>query len=221
MVTQRRFLLFPLLFVNLLSTSGQTTANTPAEEKREKAVKLPEILEALAISTGSHVADIGAGGGFFTARLAKQVGPTGRVFAVDIDDKYAIPKLKELVEKQSLTNVRVILSQPADPKLTAGSLDAALFVNAYHEVEPYGEMLSHIMEALKPGGRLVVVDNMPQHTRPRPRADQAKNHVLAPEVVEPEFRAAGFEVVARLDDFIDRPDEEDVKWMIICRRPVK
>ena len=62
---------------------------------------------------------------------------------------------------------------------------------------------------------------MPQHTRARPRADQAKNHVLAPEVAEPEFRDAGFEIVARRDDFVDRPDEEDVKWMIICRRPLK
>lgn len=191
------------------------------DERRENAVKLPEILEALAIDAGSQVADIGAGAGFYTARLARKVGPTGRVFAVDIDEKYAIPKLKELVEKQLFTNVDVILSQPADPKLAAGSLDAALFVNAYHEVEPYREMLAHVLEALKPGGRLVVVDNMPQHTRPRPRADQAKNHVLAPEVAEPEFRAAGFEIVARRDDFIDRPDEEDVKWMIVCRRPLK
>jgi predicted methyltransferase len=220
MLTRRRFPLFSMVFVTVLSTSGQT-ANTPAEEQREKAVKLPEILEALAISTGSQVADIGAGGGFFTERLARKVGPSGRVFAVDIDDRHAIPKLKELVEKQSLTNVSVILSQPADPKLPVGTLDAALFVNAYHEVEPYREMLAHVLEALKPGGRLVVVDNMPQHTRARPRADQVKNHVLAPEIAGPEFRAAGFEIVVRRDDFVDRPDEEDVKWMIVCRRSLK
>jgi len=201
---------------------AQAPASPSAEEeKREQAIKLPEILEALAISIGSQVADIGAGGGFFTSRLAKKVAPAGRVFAVDIDDKYAIPKLKELVEKQSLTNVSVILSQPADPKLPMGSLDAALFVNAYHEVEPYREMLSHIMQSLKPGGRMVVVDNMPQKTRSRPRSDQTKNHVLAPEVAEPELIAAGFEIVARRDDFVDRPDEEDAKWMIVCRRPIK
>jgi predicted methyltransferase len=213
------------LLTSLLVFAAAATAtqepSTPQDERREKAVKLPEILEALAISTGSQVADIGAGGGFYTARLAKKVGPAGRVYAVDIDDKFAIPKLKELVEKQAFKNVDVILSQPADPKLTAGSLDAALFVNAYHEVEPYREMLAHVLEALKPGGRLVVVDNMPQRIRTRPRADQFKNHVMAPELAEAEFRAAGFEVVARRDDFIASPDEEEVKWMIVCRRPLK
>ena len=171
--------------------------------------------------TGVGVADIGAGEGFFTSRLAKKVGASGRVFAVDIDDKHAIPKLKELVEEQSLANVSVIHSEPADPKLTAGSLDAALMVIVYHEVEPYREMLKHVLEALKPGGRFVVVDNMPHKTRSRPRADQAKNHVLSPEVAEPEFKAAGFEIVARRDDFIDRPDEEEIKWMIVCRRPLQ
>jgi ubiquinone/menaquinone biosynthesis C-methylase UbiE len=115
---------------------------------------------------GSKVADIGAGEGFFTTRLAKVVGPAGRVFAVDIDDKYAIPKLKELVEKQSLTNVAIIHNKPDDPELPLRSLDAALMVNTYHEVEPYHEMLAHIRDSLKPGGRLVVVDNMPyQHAQ--------------------------------------------------------
>jgi len=92
-------------------------------------------------------------------------------------------------------------------------------VNVYHEVEPYREMLAHVFEALKPGGRFVIVDNMPHKTKSRPRADQAKNHVLSPELAEPEFNAAGFQIISRQDDFIDRPDEEDAKWMIICRRP--
>ncbi len=224
MLTRRRYCRFlPILLTAVAATLAQTSSNTSStqDELREKAVKLPEILDALGISAGSQVADIGAGEGFFTARMAKKVGPAGRVYAVDIDDKSAIPKLKELVEKQSLANVSVIHSKPADPKLPSGGLDAALMVIVYHEVEPYREMLAHVLESLKPGGRFVVVDNMPHKTRSRPRADQAKNHVLSPEVAEPEFRAAGFEVVARRDDFIDRPDEEEVKWMIVCRRPVK
>jgi len=200
---------------------AQAPASTSWEERREKAIKLPEILEALAISPGSQVADVGAGAGFFTARLARIVGPAARVFAVDVDDQYAIPKLKELVEKQSLKNVTVIHNQPADPELPSRTLDAALMVDAYHEIVPYREMLAHILEALKPGGRLVVVDNMPRKTRSRPRADQVRNHVISPEIAEPEFRAAGFEVIARRDDFVDRPDEEDSKWMMICRRPLQ
>jgi predicted methyltransferase len=189
-----------------------------SDEQREKAAKLPEILGELGIAAGSQVADVGAGTGFYTARLAKAVGTTGRVYAVDIDDKYAIPELKKLVEKQSLTNVTVIHSTPDDPQLPDGRLDAVLIVNAYHEIVPYAEMLRHILAALKPGGRLVVVENMPYKTRSRARAFQTKNHRLAPEVAEPEFRAAGFEIVSRREDFIDPPDEEESRWMIVCRR---
>jgi predicted methyltransferase len=115
--------------------------------------------------------------------------------------------------------VTIIHNKPDDPQLPLRTLDAALMVNAYHEVEPYREMLAHIRDSLKPGGRLVVVDNMPLKTGVRPRADQVKNHVINAGVAEPEFRAAGFEIVARRDDFIDRPDEESTKWMIVCRRP--
>src|SRR5260370_21089311 len=190
-----------------------------SEERRAKALKLPEILDALALSEGSKVADVGAGDGFLTPRLAKIAGPAGRVYAVDVDDKHAIPKLKELVEKQSLSNVTVIRSEPGDPKLPEGSLDAIIMLIFYHEGEPYQEMLKHVFAALKPGGRFVIVDNTPLKTRKRPRADQAKNHVIAPEVVEPELRAAGFEIATRRDDFIDRPDAEETKWMIVCRRP--
>jgi len=191
------------------------------EERRATALKLPEILDALALSHGSHVADIGAGEGFLTARLAKVIGTTGHVYAVDIDDKHAIPKLKELVEKQSLSNVTVIRSEPGDPVLPEGRLDAVIMLIVYHEIEPYQEMLTHVFASLKPGGRFVIVDNMPLKTRTRPRADQAKNHVIAPDVVEPELRTAGFEIIARRNDFIDRPDEEEIKWMIVGRRPIK
>jgi predicted methyltransferase len=199
---------------------GQPSSGSPSgEESRAKAIRLPEIADALAILPGSHVADIGAGEGSFTARLAKRVGPDGHIFAIDIDDKHAIPKLKELVKKESLENVSVILSEPGDPKLPTDGLDAALMVIVYHEVEPYKQMLAHVFGALKPGGRFVIVDNMPHKTGSRPRADQIKNHVLSPELAEAELKAAGFEVVSRQDDFVDRPDEEDAKWMIVSRRP--
>jgi len=193
--------------------------SAPPEERRASVWKVPEIMDALSLSQGSQVADVGAGEGFFTARLSKIVGPDGRVYAVDIDDKRAIPKLKELVEKQSLSNVTVIRSEPGDPKLPEGRLDAVLMVIVYHEVEPYREMLAHLLASLKPGGRFVIVDGMPRKTRTGSRADQTKNHSIAPEVVEPELRAAGFEIATRRDDFIDRSDEEEIRWMIVCRRP--
>jgi ubiquinone/menaquinone biosynthesis C-methylase UbiE len=218
---KRIWLSAALLLVAALPAAAQTatTKTESADEKRERNLKLADVLDALALSPGSQVADIGAGEGFYVPRLAKRVGASGRVYAVDINDKFAIPKLKELVEKQSLSNVTVVHSEPADPKVPENSLDAALMVISYHEIEPYQEMLKHVMADLKPGGRLVVVDMTPKKTRTRPRADQTKNHVIAPELAESEFRAAGFEIVSRRDDFIDQPDEEETKWMMICRKP--
>ncbi len=201
----------------VLIAVGALFAQT-ADEKQEQHLKVAEVMDAMGIGAGSQAADIGAGGGFFTQRLSRRVGPTGRVYAIDIDTKYAIPHLKQLVKKQSLKNVEVIHSEPGDPKLPAGKLDAVLMVIAYHEVEPYKEMLGHVKAALKPGGRLVVVDMMPHKTMSRPRADQAKNHVIAPDIAQEEFRAAGFEIVSRKDDFVDWPDEESTRWIIVCRR---
>ena len=185
-MTSRRFGIFALFLVLATPAHGQVASTAMnAQERREKAIRLPDILDALAISNGSRVADIGAGEGFFTVRLARKVGAEGRIVAIDIDEKYAIPKLKELVQKESLENVTVIQSVPADPKLSTASVDAALMVNVYHEVEPFREMLGHVLDALKPGGRFVIVDNMPHKTKSRPRADQAKNHVLSPDLAEP------------------------------------
>ena len=219
-MTRRRLGIFALFLILLTPAHGQNASSASnAQERREKAIRLSDILDALAISNGSQVADIGAGEGFFTLRLARKVGAEGRIFAIDIDEKYAIPKLEELVHKESLENVAVIHSVPADPKLSTESIDAALMVNVYHEVDPYREMLGQVLDALKPGGRFVIVDNMPHKTRSRPRADQVKNHVLGPELAEAELKAAGFEITSRQDDFVDRPDEEDAKWMIVSRRP--
>jgi len=207
-----------LVSLTLCAQPPSATKSESLDEQREKALKVAEIIEALGISEGSKVADVGAGSGFVTARLARKVGPTGQVYAVDIDAG-AIRQLKQMVEKQSLSNVVVVHNEPADPQLPVASLDAVLMLNAYHEVEPYQEMLKHVLASLKPGGRMVVVDPMAYKTRTRPRADQTKNHVFAPELAESEFRAAGFEVVVRQDNFVDRPDEEGGRWMIVCRRP--
>jgi predicted methyltransferase len=205
-----------LLALCLTYASAQVTDPAASRAARERA---PEVIAALELKEGDSVADVGAGSGFYTGRLARVVGPSGRVYAEDIDEKYAIKKLQEMVENEKLSNVTVILGEPDNPRLPANSLDAVLIVDAYHEMHEYPRMLEHLRAALKPGGRLVMVDLMPLKTRGRPRASQVQNHKLAPELVEPELRQAGFEIQARVDDFVDRPDEESGQWLIVARRP--
>jgi predicted methyltransferase len=200
-------------------TSGCTTAAAEsAQAKRERDLKMPEIIQALGLKEGSRVADIGAGDGYYDVAMSRVVGSEGRVYAEDISPG-AIKRLHERVDEAHLGNVEVIEGVADDPKLPAGALDGVLMVITYHEVADYRKMLQHVIAALKPGSWFVMVEMTPHKTLTRPRADQTKNHVIAPDLAISEIREAGFEVVSRDDHFIDRPDEESTRWMMVFRKP--
>ena len=210
-----------LLGVCLCSWPGVWAQTAPAESaqaKREIDLKMPEIIRALNLKDGSRIADIGAGDGYYDIPMSRAVGPGGRVCAEDISPS-ALKRLRQHLDENHLANVDVIEGVADDPKLP-GSLDAVLMVISYHEIEDHAKMLQHVSTALKPGGRFVVVDMTPHKTLTRPRADQVKNHVIAPDLAQSEIRQAGFEVVSRDDHFIDNPDEESTRWMIVFRKPV-
>jgi ubiquinone/menaquinone biosynthesis C-methylase UbiE len=122
-----------------------------AEEEPDRAIRL------LRIPRGATVADIGAGSGYMTVRLARAVGPMGRVYANDIQ-----PGMLQLLEKtlarEKLANVTPILGAIDDPKLPVGVIDLAIMVDVYHEFSEPQRMLQRIREALKPGGRLVLLE---------------------------------------------------------------
>jgi predicted methyltransferase len=187
-----------------------------AETKRERDLRMPDIVQALALKQDARVADIGAGDGDYEPMLSRAVGKDGRVYAEDIGPN-ALKNLRERVKTASLQNVDVIEGVADDPKVPAG-LDAVLMVITYHEFADPQKVLEHVAASLKPGGRLVVVDMAPHKTAGRPRADQVKNHVIAADLVLSEVRRAGFEVVSHDDHFIDRADEESTRWMIVFRK---
>jgi ubiquinone/menaquinone biosynthesis C-methylase UbiE len=200
------------------SAPPQAAAVDDAESKRERDLKMPEIIRAMQLSPGAKVADIGAGDGDYEVALSRAIGAQGRIYAEDISSG-AIKRLRQHLSEAHLENVEVVEGVAHDPKLPFGELDAALMIISYHEVKDYGKMLQRMLSALKPGGRFVVVDMSPHKTVNRPRADQVKNHAIAPDLVQSEARQAGFEVVSRDDHFIDRPDEESTRWMIAFRKP--
>ena len=110
------------------------------DQNRDKWQKVDEIFAAMGVKSGAVVADIGAGGGYFTARLARATGETGRVYAVDIGAD-VIKRLGERVRAEGLKNVEIVHGAATDPKLPPVSLDAALIVNAYHEMHEHQAML--------------------------------------------------------------------------------
>jgi len=121
------------------------------------------------------VADVGAGDGFFSVRIARAVQPNGRVAAVDVSDA-ALTKLRERASRDNVTNVDAVLGATDDPRLEAGHFDAVLIHNAYHEMTEHEAMLRHIRAALKPRGRLVIVEPMHDSSRGLPREKQVEKH---------------------------------------------
>ena len=187
-------------------------------QERELRSNIGEIFDLMQINEGDHVADIGPGLGFFTVRLARAVGARGRVLAVDIDPE-ALGELEKRLREAPFPQAQVVRGEPDDPKLPPGALDAALIFNSYHEMSEYQKMLERILRALKPGGRLVLVEPFSEARRKDPRESQVREHVIAPELAEAELRRTGFEIVARNDEFNEHRDSGTSEWLILARRP--
>ncbi len=133
-------------------------------EEREREERGSVLLRELALKPGMAVADIGAGTGYHARRIAPLVGAQGKVFAVDVQPQM-VAMLRAAAKRPGLSNLVPVLGTATDPKLAPGSLDLALMVDVYHELEfPY-EMLQNIVRALKPGGRVVFVEYRAEDAR--------------------------------------------------------
>jgi ubiquinone/menaquinone biosynthesis C-methylase UbiE len=126
----------------------------PEREKEERPAKLIEVLK---FKPGEVVADVGAGSGYLTFRMAEKVGPTGKVLAVDIQPEM-LALIRSRMKEKGLTNVEPVLGAEADPKLPAAGVDTIIMVDVYHEFSQPYEMTAAMTKALKPGGRLVFVE---------------------------------------------------------------
>jgi ubiquinone/menaquinone biosynthesis C-methylase UbiE len=148
-------------------------------------------MDALGIGDGSVVADLGAGGGWFTIRLARRVGPNGLVYAQDVQPQM-IESIARRVQREGLRNVRTVLGRDDDPGLPGETLDAALMVDAYHEVQSRVAFLQNVRRALKPRGRLGIVDFRKDGLGPGPPLDDR----IERSAVIGDARAAGLRLLA-------------------------
>ncbi len=187
----------------------------PKQEQMQHQ-RLGKVAENLGLRPGAFVAEVGCGEGEAALVWSRVVGPTGHVWAEDIDPK-AVKASRRLMRDHHAKNVTVQLGSVDDPHLPAGSLDGISLFFVYHELVKYPEMLARFHAALKPDGRLVIIDPMPNKTASRPREVQCKNHVLLPGLAEGELKRAGFEVITRDDHFVDDPDSEGVRWLIVAK----
>ena len=163
---------------------------------RDAWQKPDQIMDALAIADGGRVADIGAGAGWFTIRLARRVGPNGTVYAQDIQ-RQMLEATRRRVGREGLKNVETRLAIGNSPNLPEGFLDAVLAVDMYPEVEVADrvEFLRNLAAALKPGGRIGIVNYKPGRGGPGPAPDEGVRVDSA--TVEADARSAGLRVLAR------------------------
>ena len=159
---------------------------------REAWQKPDQVMDALHVAEGTTVADLGAGGGWFTMRLARRVGPNGRVYAVDVQ-RLMIEAIRRRIQREGLQNiVKPVLGSYDDPKLPADArTDAVLIVDAFHEMQDPVVLLKNVARTLKPQGRIGIIDYREGEGGPGPDAAER----VPPTVVISEAAAAGLKLV--------------------------
>jgi predicted methyltransferase len=170
-------------------------------------------MDALEARLGSMVADVGAGEGWFTRKLAQRVGPGGTVLAVDVQPAM-VEEIRYWSTEERLHQVIPVLGAENDPHLPAGQLDAILVVNAYHEMRAYDAMLRCFYQALKLEGRLVIIE--PETKPGRPRADYQKEHVIPADLVKADAARNNFQFVARHTDVVT-PDQHRWSFLVFAK----
>ena len=172
--------LFSPLDLGVLESAGREQWNKPEQ-----------IMDALKIADGSKVAEIGAGGGWFTVRLAHRVNQRGIVYAEDVQPEM-IEVIRRRVQRENLTNVRTVLGTNKDSRLPH-DLDAILINGAYHELEYPVAVLKDAAQSLKPQGRIGIVEYSPGKGGPGPEPEQR----VDPETVVKGATSAGLKVISR------------------------
>jgi arsenite methyltransferase len=141
------------------------------EDPARDAWQKPEqVLEALGVTEGQRIADIGAGSGYFALRLAQRAGASGRVFAVDIS-REMLAHLESRANKAGLSNIDTILAPPDDPNLPAASIDLVFFCDVWHHIDDQAGYLEKLKRALRPSGQIVMIDFQKRELPVGPPAD--------------------------------------------------
>ena len=161
---------------------------------RDAEERPDSLVNALEIPVGASVAEIGSGTGYFTWRLAEKVGPAGKVFAVDVQQKM-LDLTDDAIKKHRLSNVELVLGAENDPRLAPASIDLALIANAYHEFSEPEAMLAAVKQSLKPDGRLVIIEFAEGH----PFGPQDKAERMTIGQIRAEIEPMGFEIDRVLD----------------------
>jgi ubiquinone/menaquinone biosynthesis C-methylase UbiE len=184
----------PLTGRHIAPVMGASAADWLERSSREREEQPEVALDLVGVQKGMIVADVGAGTGYMTLRIARRVGPTGRVYANDIQPEM-LDKLTQNAERAGLNNIETVLGSEADPKLPAGKIDLIVMVDVYHEFSRPQEMLDNMRKALKPDGRLVLLE----YKKEDPSVPIRPDHKMSVFEVKTEVEAEGYKIEKVVD----------------------
>lgn len=190
----------------LASRPADEWARTLDSPERLAGLRIDEVVAALGLKPGDVVADLGAGSGPFVVPFARAVGPTGRVYAADIDRGF-FPYIEQKAQTAAVRNVQTVLSRPTDPALPATDVTLAFIHDVLHHVEDRPAYLKAVARYLAPGGRVAVID---YHAAQSPHRNEPALQVTKEETAA-WMAAAGLKPVADLAFFTD-------KWFVVYGR---
>lgn len=186
--------------------------------ERDHWQRTDELIQLLKLKEGGVVADVGCHEGYMTFKLSKAVGHAGKVYAVDVEEE-RLEKLKKHAASQKVQNVVTVKGEYDNPKLPTGILDGIVIIDTYHEMDHHDEILRHLKNSLKKGGRLLICEPIADDRRNDSRSDQEKRHELGMRYALEDLIKAGFKIITQQDPFIDRERVKgDKMWLIVAEK---
>ncbi|UII79590.1 class I SAM-dependent methyltransferase [Flagellimonas sp. CMM7] len=209
-----------VLLLSLISILGLHSQYTEQDWlERDDWMKTSALLEMAGVKEGDRVADIGCHEGYLSIHLAKKVLNTGKVYAVDVRND-RLETLQGNAEKRNLTNITTVLGDYDDPKLPSNSLNIVFIMDTYHEMDSHEQILQHVKSALKPGGKLMLMEKLKKRVRNKSRQEQVSAHSLGANYVRKELEQAGFTIISEIKNHGKWEREEDKQmWILLAQKP--
>ncbi|MDC6364679.1 MULTISPECIES: class I SAM-dependent methyltransferase [Flavobacteriaceae] len=206
-----------LIFVSVFGLQAQYTEADWTD--RDQWMKTNLLLNKAGVEEGDKVADIGCHEGYLSIHLSKKVKGNGRVYAVDVRSD-RLEELRINANKRNLRNIITILGDYDDPKLPERELDFVFIIDTYHEMEAYQKILRHVKDALKPGGKILILEKLKDRIRGKSRQEQVAAHSLSPGYVREELENAGFRILSQIENHGNWERETDKQmWVILAQKP--
>lgn len=185
-------------------------------EDRDQWMPLEELFEMADLSKGMDVADIGCHEGYLSFHLAEHLGKFGTVYAVDVRAD-RIKAVEAIAEDREVKNIVPILGMYDDPRLTDGVMDRIFIVDTYHEIGDYVEYLKNLKSALKPNGKLIILEKLKTEHSEKTRQQQAYFHTLSMDFVKRELKDAGYRIIDQRNDMgFWENNQEKIIWVVVA-----